>query len=66
MKNFKGYMEAVIFEYLYHFLTLSFFSYFFILLLWQLEDKTLMKILQLVTFEIRAILQVTTWSKNCC
>lgn len=41
-------------------------SCFFILLLWQLKEKALIKILQVVTFEIRAILGATTWSKNCC
>ena len=48
---------------------LSFLSHalscFFILLLWQLKEKALIKILQVVTFETTAILGVATWSKNC-
>ena len=42
--------------------SLSCFTFYFI----TIADKMLIKILQMVTFEIRAILGVTTRSKNCC
>ena len=44
----------------------SFLFYIFILVPWQLKDKTLIKTLQSVTSEIRAISGVTTWPNNCC